>query len=345
MTLDAGLNLIAASRPSNLMQSIMSGLQAGQTIRNIPLMQSLLEQKVVAGQQSQEAEAQRQQLLQNEAQRAGTQFAQQQEIQKAAFANRLAKQLKAVPMEQRGAVLQQNAGSLRTFGIEPEQLNPTDENLDRTIQGTEVLIGGQEGISPLDRAKLSIDQQEVDVKKENLALKRREFEARLNERPGSEIKFSDLRGVSSDISKILNESQKVKNAASRLAKISQTKSPTDQLAAVFTFMKALDPSSVVREGEQDQARATGGITDQFISYIDRIRGEGSLPEGVFDEMVMTAKRLANQSIDDAAVEIDAFIDPLSDNLPDPFIQKTRSRVPVKFKEQPDQPQNDPLGIR
>ena len=38
------------------------------------------------------------------------------------------------------------------------------------------------------------------------------------------------------------------------SKISETKSATDQLAAIFTFMKVLDPTSVVREGEQESAK-------------------------------------------------------------------------------------------
>ncbi len=278
MVLDSRLNLIAASQPSNLIQSLMSGFKAGEAIRQAPLMESLMEQQLADRQQAVQLEQQKQALAQQKLLQQGEQFSQGRE---------------------------------------------------------------------LDRARLEQQQQELGLKKDTLALKREELQAKLAEDPNRELKFSDLRGVAGDISKILGEPQKIKNAASRLSKISKTKSPTDQLAAIFTFMKSLDPTSVVREGEQDQARATGGLSDQFIGYVNKLKGEGSLPEDVFNEMVMTAKRLANQAIDDAGIEVDSFIDPLSDDLPDLFIQKTRARVPVKFKDSSQQqaPNNDPLGIR
>ena len=66
---------------------------------------------------------------------------------------------------------------------------------------------------------------------------------------------------------------------------------TGDLAMVFNFMKALDPRSVVREGEQMQARATGGMADQFIAYIDAIRGQGMLTPAQRAAFVRTARNM------------------------------------------------------
>ena len=96
-------------------------------------------------------------------------------------------------------------------------------------------------------------------------------------------------------------------------------------------MKALDPGSVVREGEQDQARATGGVADRLVGYVNQIKGEGALPEDVFNEMVLTAKRLANEAITEANREVDSFLLPFEDRLPEKFVRQTKKRKSGLFE--------------
>ena len=50
------------------------------------------------------------------------------------------------------------------------------------------------------------------------------------------------------------------------------------LAMIFAFMKMLDPRSVVRESEQDQARRTGGAADWLVTYVTSLKGGGSLTD-------------------------------------------------------------------
>lgn len=47
--------------------------------------------------------------------------------------------------------------------------------------------------------------------------------------------------------------------------------PFDDLALIFYIAKMLDPTSVVREGEQMIIRNTGALPDKFISYFTRLR--------------------------------------------------------------------------
>ena len=48
------------------------------------------------------------------------------------------------------------------------------------------------------------------------------------------------------------------------------------LSMIFAYMKMLDPTSVVRESEQDQARRTGGAADWLVNYVESLKGGGSL---------------------------------------------------------------------
>ncbi len=50
------------------------------------------------------------------------------------------------------------------------------------------------------------------------------------------------------------------------------------LSMIFAYMKMLDPRSVVREGEQQQARGTGGMFDYLATTYNSLLGEGSLTD-------------------------------------------------------------------
>ena len=88
-----------------------------------------------------------------------------------------------------------------------------------------------------------------------------------------DVKPTDVKGLygdwKSDSEKYLGLSKSTGQLFATIAK----KNPTaaDDLASIFGFMKSLDNNSVVREGEQLQARRTGGITDTFISYVNQLQ--------------------------------------------------------------------------
>jgi hypothetical protein len=124
-----------------------------------------------------------------------------------------------------------------------------------------------------------------------------------------------------------------------LQKIGQKKTATDQLAAIFTFMKTLDPTSVVREGEQRAARTTGGVTDQFIGFVNQIKGEGGLPESVFNNMIDTAMSLSDEAVTGARLEVSSSLDAFGDRLKEEDKQRLLDRIPQPFTE-PSLPVND-----
>jgi len=189
-----------------------------------------------------------------------------------------------------------------------------------------VIFEDKEGIN----REREIEDAELNIKKGGLQLKRQELEQKINKLPDAPA-LKDIRPVANDVTNMLKDTVAIKNSAARLERVGKTKTATDQLAAVFVFMKTLDPTSVVREGEQEQARSTGGVSDQMLSFVKQIQGEGGLPEVAFNNMIATAKRLANQAIDDSTVQVDKFLTPFGDVIPADFVRGTKKRIPAKFE--------------
>ena len=57
----------------------------------------------------------------------------------------------------------------------------------------------------------------------------------------------------------------------------QQDSGAGSLAAIFSFMKTLDPRSVVREGEFDMATKTGGVVDSLVGMVNGLKGKAMGP--------------------------------------------------------------------
>jgi len=58
----------------------------------------------------------------------------------------------------------------------------------------------------------------------------------------------------------------------------QQDSGAGTLAAIFSFMKTLDPRSVVREGEFQMGTQTGGVVDSLVGMVNRAQGKSMGPE-------------------------------------------------------------------
>jgi len=197
------------------------------------------------------------------------------------------------------------------------QFNPQTGKYDVVATGAEKPQTEKERLT-VQKLKLEIEQSMRDAAQEN--------------RPS----LKAIQGISQRVGDLTKETRKIRGAASRLDNISQTKSATDKLAAIFTFMKALDPTSVVREGEQQAAVMTGGITDQLASIVQQAQGEGRITAGVFDNMVTTAKRLANQSIADSGTTVSDFVNSFGDRLNETDRKNLLGRLPKAFELSPDQ---------
>lgn len=92
------------------------------------------------------------------------------------------------------------------------------------------------------------------------------------------------------------------------------------VATIFAFMKALDPRSVVREGEQETVRATGAISDRLANSINRF---------------ITGETLTNTQRQDLALSIIAISKPRLDEL---------NQVSTRFRDLAVRNELDPEAV-
>ena len=167
-------------------------------------------------------------------------------------------------------------------------------------------------------------------------------EIRLKQNQGVKLTTDDKLKYNKEVTNFLKDTKKINQAAKDLTALQSTSSPTDQLAAIFKFMKSLDPTSVVREGEQQMARSTGGPADAFIGYINQVKGEGGLTPVAFKNMVNTAITLSNASVDGSVIEVGEFLDTFGDDIGQNFRTKLMDRIPEKIQitDETKEPQSD-----
>jgi hypothetical protein len=191
--------------------------------------------------------------------------------------------LRAVPQEQRAAAFEQLTPQLLQRGFQPEMLgsvNLTDVGLDGYVSGAVGAVkmmefGAKERDDKRADAALAnkVQQDDIDngfqaenlgVAKANLRLRGQEVSTNANG-----ISKND-RKAEADLRKEFNGLPDVKafrdTAGSyRQIRASASKAnPTaaDDIATVFSYMKMLDPGSVVREGEFANAQNAAGVPDR-----------------------------------------------------------------------------------
>jgi len=147
---------------------------------------------------------------------------------------------------------------------------------------------------------------------------------------GPKLTLKDKISLNKEFTNLTKGTQGIYAAAASLSSLKDSSTATDKLAAIFKFMKSLDPTSVVREGEQDMAFRTGGAADTMVGYVNSLMGEGKLSETAFLNMVNTAKTLANSAIDTSTPEISSYLETFSDDLSPNFKKSLLNRMPKSF---------------
>lgn len=75
-----------------------------------------------------------------------------------------------------------------------------------------------------------------------------------------------------------------------LKSLSENPTPANSMAIVFAAMKALDPDSVVKEGEQVQVRNTTNLPGQLLNYFQRVSTGNGLNAQQVSEILDMAQR-------------------------------------------------------
>ena len=144
------------------------------------------------------------------------------------------------------------------------------------------------------------------------------------------LDLKDKITLNKEFTNLTKDTKGIHGAANSLSNLKKTSTATDKLAAIFKFMKSLDPTSVVREGEQTMAVRTGGAADSMVGYVNSLLGEGKLSDKSFTNMVNTAKNLANSAIDATEPEITNYLNTFGSDLSKGFKKGLMNRIPKRF---------------
>ena len=145
-----------------------------------------------------------------------------------------------------------------------------------------------------------------------------------------ELDAKTRQSINKDFTQLTSDTKLIRNTASDLDKLSKIKSGPASIAMVFKFMKELDPTSVVREGEFATAENSAGIPEALRNTYNKLVEGGRLGPKQIDQFVFTAKSLANSAIESSNTELGDFIGTFEDTLTNGFKKALINRIPKPF---------------
>lgn len=220
-----------------------------------------------------------------------------------------------LPEPERPAFIQQNAGTIKALGIDPQQVlsqGTTDRNLRayvRMVQGMDaemfsdlvapVTLGENDTrVDPLS-GRQTIGQAGQEARQlESFANQTQRMNAQtardreLREAQGQQgpdyDAMNDLRG---DAERLVGSFRDIEEAFSRVVASAQAPSAAGDLALIFNYMKMLDPGSTVREGEFANAQNAGGVGARVVSLYNNLRSGERLTEEQRRDFITRAEQL------------------------------------------------------
>jgi hypothetical protein len=230
------------------------------------------------------------------------------------------------PSETLGMLEAYNAGNIDQVrgGLRAGSAALTNQGyIDPSIHNS--MFGQAVGMTPYQQAKIDIDKGKLDIDKAKL-----DFEKSKLTGAGG-LDATTRQKINKDITPIVKSTEGIHSAASSLDALKKNSTAASQLAAVFKFMKALDPTSVVRETEQGMVYDAQGAAQGIAGRLNKLMGEGGLTNEGFEDIVNTAKVLANAEVESKDSEIQRYLDVYEGTLPESFVKTVKGRVPKKFE--------------
>lgn len=140
--------------------------------------------------------------------------------------------------------------------------------------------------------------------------------------------------INKDLTMLTQDTKLIYNTAKDLESLAKIKGGPAAIAMVFKFMKALDPTSVVREGEFMTAENSAGVPEKLRNYYNKISTGDSLGDAQTADFVRTAKELSNSAIENSSTEVNRYLDTFENTLTDSFKSSLKGRIPSKFDIKP-----------
>ena len=103
-----------------------------------------------------------------------------------------------------------------------------------------------------------------------------------------------------EFNSLTKDHRSVTDAFSRVQESAKGGKGVNDIALIFSYMKMLDPGSVVREGEYATARNAGGVPDRVIVMYNQVLQGSQLSPQVRAEMVGQARKIYDRSQADMA---------------------------------------------
>lgn len=127
----------------------------------------------------------------------------------------------------------------------------------------------------------------------------------------------DQAKMSMDLFDKLNASQPVKQFGALQSQYSalenlilnkdRLEGPGD-ISMVFTFMKSLDPNSVVRESEFQVAARAGGLPERFVNEYNKLKDGSFLTDEMRQNFLSAARQAANSYVQSANIERGKYVE-------------------------------------
>ena len=148
---------------------------------------------------------------------------------------------------------------------------------------------------------------------------------------GDALGVKDKVTLNKEISAITKDATMIHRTAQDIEKLKTIKSGPAAISIVYKFMKSLDPTSVVREGEFAIAENAAGVPETIANVYNKLLSGERLPESVIADFSYAAKELANTAVGAAETEVDDYLATFEDDLGAQFSKSLRSRVPKRFE--------------
>jgi len=167
----------------------------------------------------------------------------------------------------------------------------------------------------------------------NPAAKRRFDELAVKANTQGSLDFKDRQSLNKDVTSLLKNTVMINNTAKDLEKLGKLGTGPASIALVFKFMKALDPTSVVREGEFATAENSAGVPESIGNIYNKlVRGE-RLGDVQIEQFIQTAKDLSDSSVSASKSEVGNMLTTFGDTIPEKFKGNLLGRIPELFNKE------------
>jgi len=150
---------------------------------------------------------------------------------------------------------------------------------------------------------------------------------------GVKLDASGRRSINSDVTTLTKDAKMISNTAKDLEKLGSNLSGPASVAIVFKFMKALDPTSVVRESEFATAENSAGVPEGVRNIYNRLINGERLGDEQVKQFISTANDLSQAASESARNEVSLYLDTYEDTISPGFKENLLKRIPAQSNQE------------